>query len=112
MDLTNFLGTSDHYIEFNSSAEGALDVRFSMTMLCWVYCGGQDGPIFNYNGGVYLRVRYKKLYARFAKRDDFLIFGDLLHTQLPASGWKFVGASYDHGSGKAQLWVDGVMVLE
>ena len=83
-----------------------------MTMLCWVYCGGQDGPIFNYNGGVYLRVLYKQLYARFAKRDDLLIFVDLLHTQLPASGWKFVGASYGHGSGKVQLWVDGVMVLE
>ena len=83
-----------------------------MTMLCWVYCGGQDGPIFNYNRGVYLWVLHEQLNARFMKRDDVSIYVDLLDTELQASRWRFVGASYDHGSGKAQLWVDGFIVLE
>ena len=49
-----------------------------------------------------------KLFARFKKR-DYLLTTALSHTTL-AGGWKFVGASYDHGSGDAKLWVNGVAV--
>ena len=107
-----FAGSSNSYIEFPNSAGGALDVRFSMTMLCWLYHGGQDGPLFNYKTsgawGVHLWVGNGQLFVRFTRRDYSFTEG-LLHTAL-AGGWKFVGASYDGGSGEAKLWVNGAVV--
>ena len=107
-----FAGTSNSYIEFPNSAGGALDVRYSMTVLCWLYHFGQDGPIFSYSPsgrwGVHLWVVSGKLFVRFMKR-DYHHAGHLKHTAL-AGGWKFVGASYDHASGEAKLWVDGPVV--
>ena len=107
-----FSGTSNSYIEFPNSAGGPLDVRYSMTMLCWVYHGGQDGPLFNYrtsgSWGVHLWVVSGKLFVRF-KRRDYSSTTYLLNTAL-AGGWKFVGASYDRGTGEAKLWVNGAVV--
>ena len=107
-----FLGTSGSYIEFANSEGGPLDVRYSITMLCWVYYNGQDGPLFNYrtsgSWGVHLWAGSGQLFVRFTKRDYSLTTG-LLHTAL-AGGWKFVGASYDHGTGDAKLWVNGAVV--
>ena len=83
-----------------------------MTMLCWVYHYGQDGPLFNYktsgNWGVHLWVVAGQLFVRFTKR-DYSFTNALLKTHL-AGGWKFVGASYDGGSGDAKLWVNGAVV--
>ena len=107
-----FTGTSNSYIEFSNSAGGALDVVHSITMLCWLYHGGQDGPLFNYKTsgawGVHLWVGSGQLFVRFTRRDYSFTEG-LLHTAL-AGGWKFVGASYDRGSGEAKLWVNGAAV--
>ena len=108
-----FLGTSDSYIEFPNTAGGPLDVRESITMLCWLNYGGQQGPIFNYrtsgSWGVHLWVAQGKLFVRFTHTRYYTFTTALHHTPL-AGGWKFVGASYDHGSGEAKLWVDGVVV--
>ena len=107
-----FSETSNGSIEFPNSDGGALDVQRSMTMLCWLYHGGQDGPLFDYGSsgkwGVCLWVVSAKLFARFVKR-DYSITNALSHTTL-AGGWKFVGASYNHTSGEAKLWVDGAVV--
>ena len=89
-----------------------MDVRYSMTMLCWVYHNGQDGPLFNYKTsgawGVHLWVVSGQLFVRFTRR-DYSFTNALIITPL-AGGWKFVGASYDRGSGEAKLWVDGAVV--
>ena len=80
-------------------------------MLCWLYYDGQ-GPIFEYNPegyrGVKLRLYTGELYVRFTR-----YFGSVysIHTSV-AGGWKFVGASYNHTSGEAKLWVDGYEVYE
>ena len=86
----------------------------SMTMLCWLFPGGQDGPLFNYrtsgSWGVHLWVVASQLFVRFTKR-NYGFTNALLNTQLrPEDGWKFVGASYDQASGDAKLWVDGKVV--
>ena len=108
-----FNGTSNSFIEFPNSDGGALDVRHSMTMLCWLHHGGQDGPLFDYGTsgkwGVRLWVVNGKLFVRFEKRYYHWKEKTLSHSPL-AGGWKFVGASYDHVSGKAKLWVDGAVV--
>ena len=108
-----FLGISNSYIEFPNSAGRPLDVRYSMTMLCWVYYDGQGGPLFNYrtsgSWGVHLWVLEGHLFVRFTKRDYSLTQG-LKITAWVVGGWKFVGASYGRGTGEAKLWVNGVMV--
>ena len=49
-----------------------------------------------------------QLFVRFTRR-DYSFTDALIKTPL-AGGWKFVGASYDRGSGEAKLWVDGNVV--
>ena len=107
-----FFGVVDSYIEFPNG--GGLDVPNSMTMLCWVFPGGRDGPLFNYRNsgswGVHLWVASGHLFVRFTKR-DYSFTQALLKTPLnPEDGWKFVGASYNQANGDAKLWVDGVVV--
>ena len=107
-----FSGTANSYIEFPNG--GGLDVLSSMTMLCWLYPGGQDGPLFNYRRsgvwGVHLWVVSGQLFVRFNKR-DYSLTQHLENTHLkPEDGWKFVGASYDQANGDAKLWVDGKVV--
>ena len=107
-----FSGSSNSYIEFPNTIGGPLDVRYSMTMLCWVSCDSTDGPLFNYQKsstwGVYLWVVGGKLSVCFLKR-DYSSTNYLLHTNI-AGGWKFVGASYDRSSGEAKLSVNGAVV--
>ena len=112
-----FFGTANSFIEFPNSPGGALDVRYSMTILCWVYYdekGGPDGPIFNYNTGgsygVHLWVLNGLLYAHFLDRTFSNPFTPVYHTSL-AGEWKFVGASYDNETGEIKLWVDGAFKL-
>ena len=81
-------------------------------MLCWVYYKGKNGPLFDYRAtgkaGVHLWVIDGKLYVYFRSR-GYLDTPHLWHTVL-AGGWKFVGASYDHSTGDANLWVNGAVV--
>ena len=109
-----FFGNANSFIEFPNSPGGALDVRYSMTILCWVYYdekGKLHGPIFNYNTGhggkfgVHLWVYNRLFFARFNDR-VFINLPFLHHTSL-AGGWKFVGASYDNETGEMKLWADG-----
>ena len=107
-----FFGTVNSYIEFPNG--GGLDVPNSMTMLCWLFPGGNNGPLFNYRNsgswGVHLWVVAGQLFVRFTKR-DYSFTQALIHTPLKAEdGWKFVGASYDQANGDAKLWVDGLVV--
>ena len=105
-----FKGTSDSFIEFSNSPGRALGELYSITMLCWLYYNGQNGPIFKYqktgNGRVTLGVFNGKLFVRFTEKKT-----TLMNTSL-AGGWKFVGASYSEKSDEVKLWVDGVMVYK
>ena len=109
-----FFGNANSFIEFPNSPGGALDVRYSMTILCWVYYdenGGPHGPIFDYNTGgkygVHLWVLNRLFFARFNGR-VFSSSPFLYHTSL-AGGWKFVGVSYDNETGEIKLWADGAL---
>ena len=110
-----FSGSSNNHIEFPNRIGGPLDVRYSMTMLCWVYYDGKDGSLFSYEKsstwGVHLWVVHGgKLFVHFVKRNYYYSSTNhLLHTSL-VGGWKFVGASYDRSSGEAKLWVNGAVV--
>ena len=111
-----FSGTSNSYIEFPNSAGGVLDVRYSLTLLCWVYYDGQDGPLINYNTGVsgrwgvYMWAFLGQLHAQFIRRDYGFYFQYMYSGVYLAGGWKFVGVSYNNVSGEEKLWLDGVVV--
>ena len=112
-DSYEFFGNSSSYIEFPNREGGALDVRQSMTMLCWLHYDGSDGPIFNYRTsgpwGVVLKVFKGELFAHFRARNHSKT--RTLKRETLAGGWKFVGASFDNVTGTAKLWVDGDQVL-
>lgn len=102
-------GTSDSYIEFTNAPGGILDVRHSMTILCWLRYQGTDGPIFNYGvnrSGVLFWVSTGHLFAEFLPR-DYGHSSPLESNTTLESTWMFVGASYDKSSGEAKLWIDG-----
>lgn len=109
-----FSGTSNSYIEFPNSAGAALDLRYSITFLCWVYYNGQDGPLFVYD----TRQQYLYGLTMYAFGGAFVVVFEERNYQSQhalysggslAGGWKFVGVSYDNISGEAKLWNDGVM---
>ena len=111
-----FSGSSNSYIEFPNRIGGPLDVRYSMTILCWIYYDGKGGPLFNYEKGSTFGVHFwvtrsGNLFVLFIKRSrDYSGTKPLsVHASL-VGGWQFVGASYDRSSGKAKLWVNGAAV--
>ena len=111
-----FKGAQNSSIEFPNSPGGALDVRHSMTVLCWLYYDGKDGPIFNYRTtakwGVVVRVKEGKFFVRFRKRDYSITAQLPSPTPFVPRAWTFVGATYNNTSGEAKLWVDGDVVHE
>ena len=91
-------------------------MRHSITMLCWLFYDSGKGPVFRYRGSassvnanrrVRLGITERKISFLFRNKDDS-IKHTLSHSiELAGMRWKFVGASYDHFSGEAKLWVDG-----
>ena len=105
-----FSGQDDGYIEFPNN--GGLNVKHSMTMLCWVYMetSGVSGPLFSYNNaawGIRLRINYGKLRTRFKKNAH-----STTDPPLEPKLWHYVGSSYNNETGKACLWLNGTKVEE
>ena len=102
-----FHGTDNSYIEFPN--KGGLDTQFSITLMCWVEPGGQDGPLFSYgvsNWGVQMRIAEGKLVFQI----EFSYNRGLKTTTsevLPVGKWIHVAASYDHSSGSNSLYING-----
>ena len=109
-----FTGQANSYIQFPNN--GGLDTERSITMLCWLYPQNTDGPIFNYktsgSWGVHMWVVSGKLFARFTKRNYQFTQGLITSNSLVLNQWQYVGASYDHNTGVASLWLDGQQVVQ
>lgn len=105
-----FPGTSDSYIEFPN--DGGLDTRFSITLMCWVQPGGQDGPLFNYREsgpwGVHIWINFKKFFNRITVRDTHAFRTAISSFEELAEGqWYHVAATYDHNTGVNSLFING-----
>ena len=107
-----FRGTVSSYIEYPN--RGGLDTRFSITLMCWVQPGGQDGPLFSYYGvfhwdwGVHVGIVNGKFFNRIAvKHRPFQMLTYITTEVLPAGKWVHVAASYDHNSGNNSLYING-----
>ena len=108
-----FYGTASSYIEFSNTL-GGLDTRFSITLMCWVQPGGQDGQLFNYfsaissREGVYMSIVESKLFNRIVQRVDFIGLKGIITAGVLTTGkWVHVAASYDHNTGNNSLYING-----
>ncbi|XP_020626858.1 uncharacterized protein LOC110064194 [Orbicella faveolata] len=109
-----FTGQSNSYIEFPNN--GGLDAQHSITMLCWVYPENTDGPIFNYKitGGpwaVHFWMHSGKLYGVISQRNYLMIPGLRTFHVLALNQWHYVGFTYSHITGMANLWLDDQRVV-
>ena len=98
-----FYGTVSSYIEFPN--KGGLDTLFSMTLMCWVQPGGQDGPLFNYKSYYSWRVGIGIMYGKFFHA--LMPYHIRTPESLPTGKWVHVAASYDHNTGNNSLYVNG-----
>ena len=103
-----FHGTVSSYIEYKN--RGGLDTRLSITLMCWVQPGGQDGPLFSYgfsHWGVHMWIVNGKFFNRIVKHRTFQMLTNIATEVLPAGKWVHVAASYDHNSGNNSLYING-----
>ena len=106
-----FYGAVGSYIEFPNKELNGLDTRFSVSLMCWVQPGGQDGPLFSYgvsSWGVNMGIKEGKLFIRMAERSSFKQLTSIRTPEvLPVGKWVHVAASHDHGSGSTSLYING-----
>ena len=105
-----FSGTSNSFIEFPNN--GGLDTRQSITLMCWVQPGGQDGPLFNYRKygawGVHIWIVNGRFFNRITKyRNHAFINAVATDQPLPIGRWVHVTATYDHNTGVNSLYING-----
>ena len=109
-----FSGNWDSYIEFPRD-DGILDVKYSITLMCWVRPGGQDGPLFNYRtdgvDGVRIWINlggsfYNKI--EFKNSEVPSTHGMSTNQPLTVGKWVHVAATYDHTTGDNSIYIDGV----
>ena len=109
---TTFYGRSNSYIQFPN--RGRLDTRLSITLLAWINHLGSAGPIFNYlpNGwGVHFwMISPSTLFARFTRRRGRRFTHAVSSRTVRPRTWQYVGATYDHRSGIARLFVNNRFV--
>ena len=53
-----------------------------------------------------------KLFARFTKRNYRFTQALTTSQSLALNQWQYVGASYDHNTGVASLWLDGQQLVQ
>jgi len=103
-----FYGTASSYIEFPN--KGGLDTRLSITLMCWVQPGGQDGQLFSYGASgptVCIKIEHGKFFNRIVKHSSSKTLPTITTEDLPAGEWVHVAASYDHNSGNNSLYING-----
>jgi len=102
-----FYGTVSSYIEFPN--RGGLDTRFSITMMCWVQPGGQDGPLFSYGkdgGGIQIWIEMGR-FSLINIRNDGKAHRVMSTYTLPAGVWARVVATYDYDTGLNSIYING-----
>ena len=104
-----FPGSCSSYIEFPNGG-GILDVKHSITLMCWVRPGGRDGPIFNYNKanwGVHLWIVSGTAFIRITEAGTHAFQPSINTYALRVGKWVHVAATYNHTSGDNSIYVNG-----
>lgn len=101
-----FFGKNTSYIEFPNNGI-QVPQSHSITLMCWVEPGGQDGPLFNYGQtehgvGIWINLNgkfYHELHNKEINTDASLAVGE----------WVHVAATYNHSRGENSLYINGVL---
>ena len=104
-----FPGSCNSYIEFPNGG-GILDVKHSITLMCWVRPRGRDGPIFNYNKakrGVHLWIVSGTAFIRITEAETHALKTNISTDPLTVGKWVHVAATYNHTSGVNSIYVNG-----
>ena len=96
-----------------SDSNSKLDIRISLTILCWLYTYAYKNTkaetnFLEYNG-MKLFVNHKNQLT-FPKRSSSGSNNPFLRGTLAEKGWAFVGMSYNETTTEAKLWIDGSVV--
>lgn len=109
-----FWGNKNSYIQFPNK-HGLLDVQTSISLMCWVRPGGQDGPLFQYEKvpwrwGVHIWIEKGKFRSRIYDADytdkKIAIQSD---QSLELGKWVHVAATYNHTTGNNSIYVNGIL---
>ncbi|CAH1272494.1 MATN2 [Branchiostoma lanceolatum] len=109
-----FSGTTNSYVDIPNN--GALDVRYSCTILAHIYPTGEAGPIFNYvatnNGwGAHLwQVSAEQLFWRPVSREENFELTPAVRGPLQQNVWNYVAATFDNSTGMAYIWNNGEII--
>ena len=105
----SFRGNSHSYVLIPNN--GCLDTKFSITILFWVY-PETTGPLFHFNPnswGVHLWIvkGYKLSFGVMPRSGKS---GKRLYYPIKPRMWSYIGATYDHKTELATLWIDSIAV--
>ena len=102
-----FYGADSSHIEFPN--RGGLDTPVSITVMCWVRPGGQDGPLFSYGkDGRGVQIWISR--GRFNLVVSNLPASGLSSAEvLPAEVWVHVAATYNYHTGNGSLLINGYL---
>ena len=103
-----FYGTASSYIKFPKISDVS-DAQSSITLMCWVQPGGQDGPLFSGDSSPDRKFGMWIEDGKFFIRLIYEYSALLTHTaeDLPTGKWVHVAASYDYNTGNNSLYVNG-----
>ena len=105
-----FYGTLTSFIELAN--KGSLDTRYSITLMCWVRPGGQDGPLFSYekyDRGVLIAIVDGKFFNQITRRDGSRLVDIATAEALPNGVWAHVAATYNSNTGESCLYINGYL---
>ena len=98
-----FYGTLYSYIEFPYIWD--LRYLFSITLMCWVQPGGQDGSLFSPR---YRDFHFRIWNGKFLFKPSYRHFSYLSTAEVfPTGKWVHVAASYDRNTGNSSLYING-----
>lgn len=108
-----FFGNNTSYIEFPNDGSLVSQPR-SITLMCWVEPGGQDGPLFNYENtehGVHIWINLNgKFYNEITKYEDHEFRKEInTDASLAVGQWVHVAATYNNNTGENSLFINGVL---
>ena len=110
-----FWGNENSYIEFPNQ-HGMLNVQTSISLMCWVRPGGQDGPLFQYDRryrswGVHIWIdRGGKFFSRIVEAGYVEMKTPVKSSRrLEVGKWVHVAATYNHTTGFNSIYVNGIL---
>ncbi len=108
-----FFGNDSSYIEYPN--DGGLDTHHSITLMCWVRPGGQDGPLFNYGNssayGVHIWISNNgRFFNQITNFPDHTFLNAIMTDESLAVGtWAHVAATYNNFTGDNSLYINGTL---